>query len=161
MKVKLVVIAIAALITTGVALAASGDQGRRLTGPICISLKPNGPVRAGTMRSVAKTQECHPDEIRKNGVAGLVGPIGPPGPKGDTGATGPQGPPGANGSTPTFNTRALCLIPVLSHSKVRHVSSAKGGSGDTGPTPDPKYYLLNRACTDTDVNGVPLVVLTP
>jgi hypothetical protein len=106
------------LIAVGIAGAASNDQGRRLAGPFCVGktfLKPvngskatNSPVytisvlRAGVVRSIARTQSCRPWEERKLGlawpqIAGPAGPPGPAGPKGDTGPAGPKGDPGSPG----------------------------------------------------------------
>jgi len=87
--------AVAALAVAGLGLAASGDQGRRITGPICVG-KPNAGALAGTMRSVARTQPCRSYEIRKLGVA--APDDDPPATPGPAGATGPQGPPGPAGS---------------------------------------------------------------
>lgn len=119
-------------VTAGGAPQVQDDQGRRLAGPFCVGkrfLKPldgtratNSPVfkisilRAGVVRSVARTQPCRAWEDRKLGLAwpqipGPAGPAGAQGPqglKGDTGAQGLQGIPGA--------------------------VAAKGDKGDTGAT---------------------------
>lgn len=97
------------LVSVGIATAASGDQGRRLSGPFCIDGK------SGVVRSVAllHTGKCRKGEVRRVGVGdplptvvngtdgavgatGATGATGPKGDKGDTGATGPAGVPGVN-----------------------------------------------------------------
>lgn len=103
--------AVVLLIVVSIAGAASNDQGRRLAGPFCVgkrSLKPLGTridarlaiLRAGAVRSVARTQPCRPWEDRKLGLAwpgtvgvGPAGPAGPPGAsiKGDKGDRGEKG----------------------------------------------------------------------
>lgn len=73
-KLNYIVLAtVAALIVSATALSASGDQGRRLTGPFCINAK------TGAVRSVAllHTGHCKPGELRRLGVAGLAGPSPP------------------------------------------------------------------------------------
>ena len=110
------------LIVAGIAGATSNDQGRRLSGPFCVGksfLKPvdgsrttGSPIfkisvlRAGVVRSVARTQPCRAWEDRKLGLAipdidtntpGPAGATGPPGPAGATGAVGPAGPAGTTG----------------------------------------------------------------
>lgn len=128
-------------VTAGGAPQATQDQGRRLAGPFCVGkrfLKPldgsratQNPVfkvsilRAGVVRSVARTQPCRAWEDRKLGLAwpqipGPAGPAGATGPKGDTGAQGPKGDTGAKGDT------GLQGIPGT--------AAAKGDKGDTGAT---------------------------
>lgn len=116
-KWLLVAAVLAAVVLVGVASGATKDQGRRLAGPFCIgkrNLLPIGSqtslravLRAGVVRSVARTQPCRPWEDRKLGLAvsGPAGPAGPPGPpgpagagaRGETGATGAKGDKGAQG----------------------------------------------------------------
>ena len=125
---RIIPIVLAALVVSvGVAFAANGaaptgDQGRRLSGPVCGG-KPNAGANAGVVRSIAKTQTCRSYEIRKAGVAvpcasvtvnlvptdpclvvvskpgapGASGPQGGQGAKGDTGAAGVAGKDGKNG----------------------------------------------------------------
>ena len=108
------VVAVALLVAV-TASGAPSDQGRRLTGPVCIgksglkNLEGGGRqlrhghaterwaiLRAGVVRSVAKNRKCFPWEIRRNGV-GLPQTPGPRGPAGERGAPGAQGPAGAQG----------------------------------------------------------------
>ncbi len=101
------VAAIAAVVIVGSVTAATNDQGRRLSGPFCVSLS------SGVVRAVAVTQVCRKGEVRKVGVAipcrtltpkgdycagtpGARGPAGPAGASGPPGAAGPAGPAGAS-----------------------------------------------------------------
>lgn len=122
---------IVTVIVASVASASPADQGRRLAGPFCVGkaglknlevtrqgvrARPTtrrfGILRAGVVRSIAKTQKCRPWENRRLGLAvsgsrgpagergpaGAIGPQGPQGPAGTgTGAQGPAGPAGATG----------------------------------------------------------------
>ena len=93
---QLLFAALLVLVGAGIATAASGDQGRRLAGPFCVSAK------TGVVRSVAATRKCKPGEVRKIGLAlptskGLAGPVGPQGEQGVPGSTGPAGPAGPQG----------------------------------------------------------------
>ena len=111
-------LAVIALAASAVAGATSSDQGRRLTGPICVGKRDLKPLhvagvkisRAGVMRSVSIYEQCQKTEVRKFGVGlpglkgdpgapGAAGPAGPKGDKGDTGATGAQGEKGDKGDT--------------------------------------------------------------
>jgi hypothetical protein len=157
---------------------ATDDQGRRLAGPFCIGksfLKPLdggratrqirfqlAVLRAGAVRSVAKTQPCRPWENRKLGLAwpglpgtgtgpaglqgppgpaGAQGPPGPAGPKGDTGATGPAGPagpstgvPGPAGSPgPKGDTGATGATGPKGDTGATGATGAPGPAGPTGP----------------------------
>ncbi len=107
----IIVIALAALMVIGTVSAASGDQGRRLSGPFCVGKPGLTPlvvgnkkvIRAGVVRSIAASQTCNETEIRKFGVAvphpefpatagpSVAGPAGEQGAKGDTGAAGKDG----------------------------------------------------------------------
>ena len=134
MKKWLVIIgaAVAALVIVTAAYTATGDQGRRLAGPFCVGKPGLSPAagnvpRAGVVRSIAVTQACRSDEIRKFGVAvphpeigatasggsagadGATGSSGEKGAKGDTGATGPAGPKGDPGSLEGAGTATLCV----------------------------------------------------
>lgn len=87
--------AIAALLTLAltatIAQATSGDHGRRLAGPFCVSLS------TGVVRVIAVKQPCKPGEVRKLGLAIPVR-VGPPGPAGKDGAPGAPGAAGINGT---------------------------------------------------------------
>jgi Collagen triple helix repeat (20 copies) len=148
---------VAMLIMVGVAFSASGDQGRRLSGPFCIG-KPNAGVNAGVVRSIAATQKCRSYEIRKFGVAvphperaagaapapGPAGATGPAGAKGDTGAvgakgaTGEQGAPGKDGKDGTNG-----------------VDGAVGPKGDTGATGETGAQGIQGEKGDTGAQGAP------
>lgn len=159
-----VLVFVMALIGVSVAFGTSSDQGRRLTGPICVSLKPVGPVRAGTMRSVAKTMNCQSNEVRKIGVAGLIGPPGPKGDKGDKGDAGPRGNNGNDGKDAVGKVRHLCLIPdsyvVVPPLPPIYNSVNGGGEGDQDGD-NTEYNILNRACGEGDAGSVDLDVLVP
>jgi hypothetical protein len=105
-----VAVVLVASIVAATAYATTQDQGRRLAGPFCVgkrSLQPLGAkidarlaiLRAGAVRSVAKTQACRPWEDRKLGLAwpGTPGATGPAGPAGAQGAQGARGNDGAKG----------------------------------------------------------------
>lgn len=125
MKYALLAAALVAVVvvgsTTGASASSSAtaDQGRRLAGPFCIgkaglrnlegdragTVRPGrtterfGILRAGVVRSIAKSQKCRPWENRRVGLAvsGARGPAGPAGQAGERGAAGPQGPAGPAG----------------------------------------------------------------
>lgn len=120
MKKPLTTIAVAAALTAslvGFSTAATGDQGRRLTGPICVGKSNLAPVtgktifgqdvtvpRAGQVRSVSVREVCRDDEVRRLGVAlpiqpGTPGAPGTPGNNGSNGAKGDKGNTGSAGST--------------------------------------------------------------
>lgn len=113
MKKLILVLALVAILVPALATASSNDQGRRLTGPVCIGksfLKPLHVAgvkisRAGVIRSVSIYEQCQKTEVRKSGLAvpdvdepGANVP-GQKGDKGDTGATGPAGAKGEKGDT--------------------------------------------------------------
>lgn len=93
---KTAIAALAAVLVVAVpaALAGSGDQGRRLTGPFCID------KRTGVVHSVAARHACTSKQVRRVGfgVAGPAGPAGAPGAVGPQGPMGPRGPQGAQGA---------------------------------------------------------------
>lgn len=153
-------------ITTAVASGAGADQGRRITGPICVGKRDLKPIhiagftipRAGGMRSVARTQDCRSDEDRKLGVA--VPDIDPVN-TGPAGATGPQGPQGGQGPAGVVHVdqltgdQANCVkitgsdgssgiicgfkkkeCPPIVVESTRHTSGASGGYGDCKPPED-------------------------
>ena len=125
------------LIVAGIAGATSNDQGRRLSGPFCVGksfLKPvdgsrttGTPIfkisvlRAGVVRSVARTQPCRAWEDRKLGIAIPDVDNFPPGPAGPAGATGPPGPAGATGAAGSVGPAGPAGL-----------KGDKGDKGDTG-----------------------------
>lgn len=153
-----VLAALTAVILVGGVTGASADQGRRLTGPICIGKAglPNldgsrraglrqgrvtqawAILRAGVVRSVAKNRKCFPWEIRRNGV-GLPQTSGPRGPQGERGAqgpAGPQGPPGTGGSGsqgPKGDTGATGAAGATGPAGPAGPAGAIGPAGAVGP----------------------------
>jgi hypothetical protein len=97
---KYIAVMVAAIAVTATVASAGGDQGRRLAGPFCVG-KQNSGATAGVVRSVAATNECRSNEVKKVGVA-VSGPAGPQGPKGDPGPAGATG--GSGGSGPAGAT---------------------------------------------------------
>jgi hypothetical protein len=97
-KMVLVGVGVVAALVVGVATGASGDQGRRLSGPFCVDLKD------GVVHAVPQGHECTAKQIGKAGVAvsGPAGPQGPVGPQGAAGAQGGQGNAGASGASVTM-----------------------------------------------------------
>ena len=95
---KVVVICTGVIAALVVAVSASGDQGRRLSGPFCVDLKD------GTVHAVPAVAKCTDRQVAKSGVAvsGPAGPIGPIGPAGPQGAQGGQGGNGATGASVTM-----------------------------------------------------------
>ena len=100
-------IAIVALLVSGLAVAAKKPSGSRITG--CYSKK------GGVLRVIQRNKRCKGNERKirwtKNGargtrgIRGARGPNGATGPPGVAGATGPSGSRGATGPTgPTGNT---------------------------------------------------------
>lgn len=138
---------VAVVLAAGFAFAATGataDQGRRLTGPVCIG-KPGlknlnadarstrigrltaarAVLRAGVVRSVAVGRKCFSWEIRRFGVGlpstgGTQGERGPAGERGPMGPMGPAGPagPGGGAQGPKGDTGA---------------TGAAGATGSVGP----------------------------
>lgn len=149
-----VIVAVTSLLLAGISLSASSDKGRRLTGPFCIGkpfLRPLGAkgvpivpllpartyedrlinsqvavLRAGVVRSVAKSEPCRPWENRKDGVAIPCKTLTPLKPEvycqGKTGKTGPAGKAGTNGKDGTNGAPG-----------VNGKDGAPGTNGSTGP----------------------------
>ncbi len=97
-RVVLLAVAVAAIVTAGVAYSSSGSASSTLTA--CVN------ETNGNMRLVGSASDCRQHETavtwNVEGQAGATGPTGPTGaqgPQGPTGATGPTGPQGAQGPT--------------------------------------------------------------
>lgn len=147
-----IIIGFAMVIGATIASATGKDQGRRLSGPFCVSLK------TGVVRSIPLVQKCKTGEVRKVGVAVPdVDPVNT-GPKGDT---GPQGPRGNDGAPASSNKRQLCLVPDTDTTVLYNKLHLTGATGASGVVPDTQYSLLNRACTDSDYDAIDLTVLVP
>jgi Collagen triple helix repeat (20 copies) len=146
---KWIAAAVALTAVLFVAAGASADQGRRLTGPVCIGksglnnlegrargINASGRatqrwaiLRAGVVRSVAAKRKCFPWEIRRNGV-GLPQTSGPRGPQGERGAQGPQGAQGAQGAAGA--TGAAGPAGPAGSAGAVGATGAKGDKGDRG-----------------------------
>ena len=174
MRALLVMIGVMGLLLTATAASApnstkaTDDQGRRLAGPFCIGksfLKPLeggrstreirfqlAILRAGSVRSVARTQACRPWENRKLGLAfpATGTGAGPKGDKGDTGAQGIQGPAGAVGATGATGATGPQGIP----GPATGVPGPKGDTGATGAQGATGATGATGAKGDTGAQGI-------
>jgi hypothetical protein len=160
MKIRATVLAfVVFLVVAGIATGATQDKGRRIAGPICVSLD------TGVVRAVAEKpfQACRAGEIRRYGLyvkssvtkkviiikgkagprgqvgpagpggsAGAIGTAGPAGPAGPQGGGGPQGPAGNVTVTQLTGDQKNCVKISGSDGSSGVICGTAGAKGDTG-----------------------------